>query len=82
MLIDITVQDALTWLEKYQNYSTDNLEIADTQNAGSSSDSRLQQEEDEQAEEPGAAASLKCSDCGKLFSTQNRAEFHASRTYS
>ena len=35
----------------------------------------------DQVEEEGAAASLKCTDCGKLFSSPEKAQWHASRTF-
>lgn len=35
---------------------------------------------DEKPEIPGTAASIKCSECGKLFSDAVRAEYHATRT--
>jgi len=78
------LQDALEWLDKTQNVPID--ELNDTGSPGqqtvdtpSSSGGALDADGDK-AETTGAAASLKCTDCGKLFSSPERAEFHASRT--
>jgi hypothetical protein len=79
------VQDALEWLDKTQNVPID--ELNDAGSAGqqivdtpSSSSGGAFDADGDKAETTGAAASLKCMDCGKLFSSPERAEFHASRT--
>ena len=78
-----TVQDALTWLDKNADKSVEELtasgaseqpaEDAEASSSGLDADG-------DQAETTGTAASLKCTDCGKLFSSPARAEYHATRT--
>jgi hypothetical protein len=76
-----TVQDAIEWLDKNQEKSLDEIRGSSSgeQAVGSSSSSGLDADGD-QAETTGTAASLKCTDCGKLFSSPERAQFHATRT--
>lgn len=80
------LQDALTWLEKNEETPMEQLKGSDDQplNPGSSSvptgSGGDEYDGDEKPEIPGTAASIKCSECGKLFSDAVRAEYHATRT--
>jgi len=80
------LQDALTWLEKNEETSIEQLRGPADQplNSGSSSvaagSGGDDYDGDEKPEIPGTAASIKCSECGKLFSDAVRAEYHATRT--
>ncbi|KAH0613188.1 uncharacterized protein H6S33_009568 [Morchella sextelata] len=76
------LQDALTWLDQNQDIPLETLRAA-TEQAGSSSSAPEDGNDydgDEKSEIPGTAASMKCSDCGKLFSSAERAQYHATRT--
>jgi len=79
-----TVQDAIEWLDKNSSKSLDELTSSTPAqalgSAPSSSSGDLDADGD-RAEASGTAASLKCSDCGKLFSSPERAQFHATRTF-
>lgn len=75
------LQDAIEWLDQNQDKPLDELR------GGSSTSSSNEQAtggrldaDGDQAEATGTSASLKCTDCGKLFSTPERAQFHATRT--
>jgi len=79
--------DAITWLGDNEDVPIEELEAKE---GGGSREAATSVEEDpygEQGEGDGRSAvgpeakSLKCSDCGKLFNTKPKAEFHASRTY-
>ena len=81
--------DAITWLAENEAVSIEELEAAASGGAGSSSKAQGEGEIDpfgEQGEGDGSSAvgleakSLKCKECGKLFNTPAKAEFHASRT--
>ncbi|PWW75309.1 hypothetical protein C7212DRAFT_281028 [Tuber magnatum] len=80
------LQDALTWLEKSEETSIEQLKGSADQplNPGSPSiptgSGGDDYDGDEKPEIPGTAASIKCSECGKLFSDAVRAEYHATRT--
>jgi len=74
------LQDALTWLESNESKTLEELQQAESNKSAVAGASGELGEDGEQTELPGTAASLKCSDCGKLFSTPERAQFHASRT--
>lgn len=83
MLIPISVQGALQWLEDNQDKSLENIQAAIT----------AKEEEDNEDEDEtkariaelesgqGRARSLVCNDCGKLFRNQDLASYHASKTY-
>lgn len=84
--------DAITWLGDNEDVPTEDLEAKEGDGSGETAiptATGLSGEEDpfgEQGEGDGRSAvgpearSLKCSDCGKLFNTKPKAEFHASRT--
>ncbi|RPA90067.1 hypothetical protein L873DRAFT_1821772, partial [Choiromyces venosus 120613-1] len=80
------LQDALTWLEKNEGTPIEQLKGSGDQplDSGSSSvptgSGGDDYDGDEKPEIPGTAASIKCSECGKLFSDAVRAEYHATRT--
>lgn len=74
------VQDALTWLEENQDTPIETLKFAGEQAKSLSSAGGNDYDGDEKPEVPGTAASIKCSDCGKLFSSAERAQYHATRT--
>ncbi|KAG0637658.1 ubiquitin-related domain-containing protein [Tuber brumale] len=80
------LQDALTWLEKNEETPIEQLKGSTDQlfDHGSSSvptgNGGDDYDGDEKPEIPGTAASIKCSECGKLFSDSVRAEYHATRT--
>ena len=86
-LTSTVVQDALTWLEKNEETPMEQLKGSDDRplNPGSSSvpvgSGGDEYDGDEKPEIPGTAASIKCSECGKLFSDAVRAEYHATRTW-
>jgi hypothetical protein len=68
----------LTWLESNESKTLEELQQAESSKSATAGASGEVGEDGEQTELPGTAASLKCSDCGKLFSTPERAQFHAS----
>ncbi|RPB28315.1 hypothetical protein L211DRAFT_860045 [Terfezia boudieri ATCC MYA-4762] len=84
--------DAITWLGDNEDISIEELEAKEGDQSGEAATHAATgppDEEDpfgEQGEGDGRSAvgpeakSLKCSDCGKLFNTKPKAEFHASRT--
>ncbi|KAF8421932.1 ubiquitin-related domain-containing protein [Tirmania nivea] len=84
--------DAITWLGDNEDIPIEELEVKEGDMSGEAATpaaSEPPSEEDpfgEQGEGDGRSAvgpeakSLKCSDCGKLFNTKPKAEFHASRT--
>ncbi|TGZ80433.1 hypothetical protein EX30DRAFT_60153 [Ascodesmis nigricans] len=73
------LQDAIDWLEKTQDMPID--ELLQTSSASQAvGDTDEKDEDGDRKEISGTAASLKCTDCGKLFSSPERAQFHASRT--
>jgi hypothetical protein len=79
------LHDALEWLDKNQDRPIEELRGSYSSGeqaiAGSSAHASGGLDTDGDKEETtGTAASLKCLDCGKLFSTPARAEFHATRT--
>ncbi|KAF8252896.1 hypothetical protein K440DRAFT_680754 [Wilcoxina mikolae CBS 423.85] len=78
------LQDAIEWLDKNQDKPIEELDgSASTEQAlgaASASTSGSLDADGDRAETTGTAASLKCMDCGKLFSSPERAEFHATRT--
>lgn len=75
-----TVQDALTWLDENQDTPLETLKAASEQVNSSTPAGGNDYDGDEKPEIPGTAASIKCSDCGKLFSSAERAQYHATRT--
>lgn len=84
--------DAITWLGDNEDVPIEELEATEGGGSGEAATPAAMGpsgEEDpfgEQGEGDGRSAvgpeakSLKCSDCGKLFNTNLKAEFHASRT--
>ncbi|KAL7268161.1 hypothetical protein RUND412_009230 [Rhizina undulata] len=77
------LQDALTWLEETQDKPIEELEgpaQPSTAVAGGTEETGDDAYDDDKPEIPGTAASLKCTDCGKLFSSPERAQYHATRT--
>lgn len=75
------LQDAITWLDKNSETSIDELEAkfgGSSSGAAKKADAADgEEEEEDQAKLAQDAKSLKCTDCGKLFSTPERAQFHA-----
>jgi len=67
-----TVQAALEWLEANQDKSLDEIKSAATNTKDEEGAPALKE-----GEEP---RSLVCNECGKKFSSQAQAEFHASKT--
>ncbi|KAL0638507.1 hypothetical protein Q9L58_002443 [Maublancomyces gigas] len=75
------LQDALTWLEENQDTPIETLKTTEPTSLTSSTVGGANDYDgDEKPEIPGTAASIKCSDCGKLFSNADRAQYHATRT--
>lgn len=76
------MQDAIDWLDKNQDRSLQEINSQDFLERPPTPKiaEKGQDEDGDKIEEVGTAASLKCTDCGKLFSSPERAEFHATRT--
>jgi hypothetical protein len=75
ILISVTVQGALEWLELNQDKTWDEINAANT---SAETDPTVEPD----ALKPGEVAkSLICNDCGKKFRSQAQAEFHAEKTY-
>ncbi|KAF8469191.1 hypothetical protein BDZ91DRAFT_89001 [Kalaharituber pfeilii] len=77
--------DAITWLADNEDTPIEKLEEADAAASTSAGPSGEEDPFGEQGEgdgssAPGEAKSLKCKECGKLFNTPAKAQFHASRT--
>ncbi|KAI5784555.1 ubiquitin-related domain-containing protein [Geopyxis carbonaria] len=72
------LQDAIDWLDKNQERSLQ--EIESEGGLDKPLTEKGQDEDGDKVEEAGTAASLKCTDCGKLFSSPERAQFHAARS--
>lgn len=77
MLTRAIVQGALTWLEKNQDKSIEDIQADQADEA----------EDDEEATkakiaelESGQAKSMVCNECGKKFRSVTDAEFHATKT--
>lgn len=77
------LQDAITWLDEHSETPIDELE-AKFGNSGKTDATKDTVEDDEveedQAALEGNAQSLRCTDCGKLFSTPELAQYHATKT--
>jgi hypothetical protein len=69
-----TMDEALNWFEQHDGLSTEELKAKFAPKEG--------EEEEEESEEAiaNSAQSLRCVDCGKLFSSPEKAEFHAIKT--
>lgn len=76
--------DAITWLADNEDISVEELEAK--HGGGAAADSSKEDPLEDQGEGDGSPAvgpeakSLKCSECGKLFNTPEKAQFHAHRT--
>ncbi|KAI5812598.1 ubiquitin-related domain-containing protein [Pyronema omphalodes] len=77
------LHDAIEWLDKNSETPIEQLKggaTASSSSAAPAGDSEELNADGDIAEVTGTAASLKCSDCGALFSSADRAQFHAART--
>ena len=80
--------DAITWLADNEAVPIDELEAAAAPVASASSgasgstaaDVLGENGEGDGSSAEGGAKSLKCGECGKLFNTPAKAEYHATRT--
>jgi len=80
----LAVQDAIEWLDKNSSKPLEELTSTTPAQAlgGAAAASAGDLDADgDRVEASGTAASLKCTDCGKLFSSPERAQFHATRTF-
>lgn len=75
MLIYMIVQEALEWLEMYQDKSFEEITAAEADSKETDPNTQAD------ALKPGEEAkSLVCNDCGRKFRSQAQAEFHASKS--